>query len=96
MQANDPASDKSTRAAMEADAGPVGAIALSCRGFSWRCVPEHVQLLTDPDAPDWLNLRAEPAAELIKRNGPREVWRVRTASQRQTSSGLPSMSPAKR
>jgi len=80
LQANDPASDRKVDAAMQADADAVDAVALSCRGFSWRCVPEHVPLLTDPDAPDWQNLRTEPAAELIKRNGPREVWCVRTAS----------------
>ena len=81
MQANGPAADSPGGAALEADADAVGTVALSCRGFSWRCMPEHVQLLTNPDAPDWLNLRTESAAELIKRNGPREVWRVRVASQ---------------
>ena len=80
MQANRLAADRPADAALEAHTAAVGTVALSCRGFWWRCVPEHVQLLTEPDAPDWLHLRTEPAAELIKRNGPREVWRVRAAS----------------
>jgi tRNA A-37 threonylcarbamoyl transferase component Bud32 len=56
-------------------------VELSTEHYRWRCAKDHVGLLTGADSPDWLSLRTEPAAELVKRNGPREVWRVRTGSE---------------
>ncbi len=64
-----------------ADSAPPMVVELSTPLFRWQCLKDRVCLVVGNEAPDWTNLRTEPAAELVKRNGPREVWRVRVEGQ---------------
>ncbi len=50
-------------------------------GLTWRVRSDWRELIDGPDAPNWLRLESFSSAELIKRNGGREVWRVTLHAQ---------------
>ncbi|MFQ6049158.1 MAG: lipopolysaccharide kinase InaA family protein, partial [Phycisphaerae bacterium] len=58
------------------DAADASVLSVRTERLRWRCDRDYLWLINGPDAPDWMNLSAEPAAELVKRSGPRQVWRL--------------------
>jgi tRNA A-37 threonylcarbamoyl transferase component Bud32 len=56
-------------------------VRVEAHGLLWTVRPQWAWVLEGPQSPDWSHLRAEPTAELVKRNEAREVWRVEVAGQ---------------
>ncbi|HQA44721.1 MAG TPA: lipopolysaccharide kinase InaA family protein [Phycisphaerae bacterium] len=44
--------------------------------WTWQIRPDWVDLLDTDNCPDWLNLKDDPRATLIKTNDGRQVWRL--------------------
>ncbi len=49
--------------------------------WKWRIRPDWVHLFDAGDSPDWLALRDDPRATLVKANEGREIWRVQFGTQ---------------